>query len=106
MASNYQDELDHFPNYDSDQDSDSEQNRGDYLIDRMMGSRKYGQCLKSLMAEVVEEKLGTRLDFIESEIHNMKNKLDAVEMKAYKNERKDAELAQSVSKLERDLNDL
>ena len=68
MASNYQDELDHSPNYDSNQDSDSEENRGDDLIDRMMGSRKYGQYLKSLMAEVVEEKLGPRLDYIESEI--------------------------------------
>ena len=106
MASNYRDELDHSPNYDSNQDSDSEENRGDDLTDRMMGSRKYGQYLKSLMAEVVEEKLGPRLDFIESEIHNVKIKLDAVEVKANKNEHKDAELAQSVSKLERDLNDL
>ena len=67
MTSNYQDELDHSPICDSNQDSDSEESRGDDLIDRMMGSRKYGQYLKNLMAEVVEEKLGPRLDFIESD---------------------------------------
>ena len=36
----------------------------------------------------------------------MKIKLDAVEVKANKNESKNAVLAQSVSKLERDLNGL
>ena len=41
MASNYQDELDHSPICDFNQDSDTEESRGDDLIDRMMGSRKY-----------------------------------------------------------------
>ena len=58
------------------------------------------------MAEVVKEKIVKRPDIIDSEIHDMKIKLDAVEVKANKNESKNAKLAHSVSKLQIDLNDL
>ena len=56
MASNQDDRTQTFLKYDSEDD------RWDDLVDRMMASRKYGQYLKNLMAEVVEEKIGQRFD--------------------------------------------
>ena len=46
------------------------------FIDHMMKSKKYAAYLKNLMAEVVEDKIGPRLDFCEGQIHDVMIKLE------------------------------
>ena len=82
--------------------SESEERDIDLIV-QMMRSKKY---LKGLMSEVVESKIGPRLDYCESQIHDMKIKVDKLELKAAERQSGESDLVTEVSRLKSELNDL
>ena len=78
--------------------SESEERDTDVIVQMMKGKR-YAEYLKGLMSEVVESKLGPRLDYFESQIHDMKIKVDMLELKAAERQRGGSDLVNEVLKL-------
>ena len=99
-----------YGNVSGDEDSTSmnseSEERDIDLIVQMMRSKKYAEYLKGLMSEVVESKIGPRLDYCESQIHDMKIKVDKLELKAAERQSGESDLVIEVSRLKSELNDL
>ena len=83
-------------------DSENSTSGAEQLIDYVMKTKKYGDYLKNLMAEVVEDKIGPRLDYCEGQIHDIMIKLDAIETKQTTHD----EIAYKVSRIKTELDDL
>ena len=99
-----------YGNVSGDEDSTSmnseSEERDIDLIVQMMRSKKYAEYLKGLMSEVVESKIGPRLDYCESQIRDMKIKVDKLELKAAERHSGESDLVIEVSRLKSELNDL
>ncbi len=83
-------------------DQTSETITASTFIKEVMASTEYKEFMKSLMAEVIEEKIIKRLEKCESDIHDLVLRVDALE--EINNDNSD--LTEDISNLEEELNDL
>ena len=93
-------------------DSDSLHNEGgstqgepDFLS-QMMSSKSYASYMKNLIGEVVDAKLGKRLDYCEGQIHELSLKVENMEKNDECKSQKIAQLSSELRMVKHELNDL
>ncbi|XP_072022198.1 uncharacterized protein [Amphiura filiformis] len=78
----------------------------DDFLDKMMSSSKYKEFLKNVITEVIDEKIVQRIEKCESDLFDLSNKVEALEIAREESNVGKEDLSQQMKYVDKQLNDI
>ncbi|XP_072018137.1 uncharacterized protein [Amphiura filiformis] len=78
----------------------------DEFLDKMMSSTKYKEFLKSVITEVIDDKIVQRIEKCESDLFDLSNKVEALEIAKEESSVDKEDLSQQFTNVDKQLNDI